>query len=119
MAGYGAVRTTGKPPESLKDAAEASWLRAVAEAVNRVIGGKVNVTLDITLTTNADTTIIIDARIAAYSSLHLQPLTANAAAALVTAPYVLVQTQQSGQVIFAHANDANTDKNFRMTILGG
>jgi hypothetical protein len=94
------------------------WGRRVAETINRVLSGKLNAVLPITLAASATSTTIIDARIGYYSALLLQPLTANAAAALYGAPYVLPSAQKSGSVVLNHANAASTDRNFNLLIIG-
>lgn len=105
-------------PARLGDAAAAGWVKRIAESVNNILKGKQNVVLDITLTAGAASTDIIDPRIGVFSALLLQPLTANAAAALYAAPYVIPSAQVDGRVTLAHVNDANTDKNFHLVILG-
>lgn len=116
--GFRTVPPGGEIVTSPDGAAGKQWVRVIAECVNRILQGKVNVILPITLTANSATTTVKDARIGGYSGLLLQPLTANAAAALYASPYVLKSSQQDKQVIFAHANDAQTDKSFNLVILG-
>jgi hypothetical protein len=94
------------------------WVRRIADAVNGILKGKVNAVLPVTLTANAASTTVLDARISYFSALILEPLTAHAAAALYASPYVLPTAQASGTVTFDHANDALTDKNFNLLIIG-
>lgn len=101
------------PPANSPDAK--LWMRQIAQSVQGVLGGKMNVCLDVTLNANATTTTIIDPRISYFNAIHLVPLTANAAAALGT---TYVSAQLKGQATLTHANDANTDKTFRVVFLG-
>jgi hypothetical protein len=108
----------GTSPTSLVDAASKGWVKAIATIVNSLRQGKLNASLAVTLAQSATSTTITDARIGASSTLTLQPLTAHAATLYFTSPYVLVSSQQSGQVKLAHASVANTDLNFNLLIIG-
>jgi len=111
-AGYRGVSRSipGDSVESIK-----TWVLEAAAAVNRHNIGKFNVTLDVTLTANAGTTTVTDARISADCALVLSPKTTNAAAAIGT---TYVSSQTSGSAVLTHANNAQTDKTFRLAILG-
>lgn len=104
--------------KALIDAANKDWVRRVSEVVNRILSGKINAVLQITLAASAGTTTVKDARIGPFSALILVPLTTHAAAALYVSPYVLPSNQQNGQVTLNHVNDANADKNFNLIIIG-
>lgn len=118
--GYESAPPGGSGVSSLGDAASKSWVRQIVDVVNGVLGGKMNVVLQITLRAGFATTIVIDARIGPFSALLLQPLTAHAAGALYSATSVLADqtTQKNGQVTLNHVNDANADKTFNLVILG-
>jgi len=116
--GFATVPLGGQVPEKLGDAASKSWVRQIAAKVNSLLQGKANASLAITLAESAASTAVVDARIAATSMLLLQPLTAHAAALLYASPYVLITSQQSGQVVFAHSSVANSDLNFNLLIIG-
>lgn len=91
------------------------WLRGLKEVVNNILRGKLNNTGTVTLTPSAITTTITDNRIGGSSTIHLQPTTANAAAALAT---TYPSTPGAGTVVINHANDAQVDKTFLYAILG-
>lgn len=110
--------TSGPDSKSLSDTASGGWLVSVVEVVNRMLGGALNANLQVTMRNGFATTTILDSRITAFSALHLEPLTTNAATLKYGAPFILVTDQKSGSVTFAHANTANTDQTFIMTILG-
>jgi hypothetical protein len=116
--GFSAVPLGGEAPLALKDAAGTKWVKRLAETINRLLQGKLNASLAVTLASGATSTTVKDARIGAFSTLVLVPLTAHAAALLYAAPYVLTGAQQSGQVTFSHANTANTDQTFNLLIIG-
>lgn len=116
--GYKPVPTTGGLPRSPADAATRTWVRQIADAVNNLLRGKLNVVLQITLDANADSTTVIDARIGAYSAVSLQPLTTNAATASYAAPFILPSDQKDGSVVLLHANNAETDRTLNLLIIG-
>jgi len=116
--GFPSVATAGTPVTRPDQAADKMWVKRVSERLNGILQGKMNVVLAVTLTTSATTTVVKDARVGAYSGLILQPLTANAAAALFASPYVLASGQKSGEVTLNHASSVNTDQNFNLIILG-
>jgi hypothetical protein len=116
--GYQAVPAGGAVPASLADAADRGWVARLARAMTGMLQGKLNATAVVTLAGGAGSTTIKDARISASSTLLLQPLTAHAAALAYTAPYVLAASQQSGQVVFNHANTAFGDQTFNLLIIG-
>lgn len=92
-----------------------TWITEASAAINRHNTGKFNCTLDVTLTANAATTTVRDSRISIDCALLLSPKTANAAAAIGT---TYVSSQSSGSAVLTHTNDAQTDKIFRLAILG-
>lgn len=104
-------------PEYLQDATE--HRRKLARAVNQTIGGKMNVFIDATLTANAASTTITDARIGYYSVICWMPMTANASAEIGAGTiYITQANMQSGSVVITHANNAQTDRTFRFQIIG-
>lgn len=90
-----------------------SSTREIAEAVNKVLKGRLNSTGEVTLTASATTTTIERPYITAESVVLLSPTTANAAAA---SPYI---TCAEGVATIHHANNAQTDRTFKFAILGG
>ncbi len=116
--GYPTVPLGGKAPTALREAADNSWVQRIARAVAGLLQGKFNASLAVTLASGAATTTVLDPRLSATSVLYLQPLTAHAAALKYAAPWITVASQQSGQVVFAHANTANPDQTFNLLIIG-
>lgn len=90
--------------------------REVAAAVRNAFQGKINVTLDVTLTPNSATTVITDPRIAFSSHADWMPMTANASAAKAAGMWV--SAQDSTTLTLTHANTATTDRTFRLLIIG-
>lgn len=116
--GYQVPPTTGKVPTRPSESAGKEWVRAIAESVVRVLGGKTNNVLTVNLPNGVGTTTIKDPRIGVYTSFHWQPLTTNAAALLWGAPFIIISSQQDGEATFAHANTANADQNFNLVMIG-
>lgn len=90
------------------------YLRLMMKAINRVMGGKVNCTGQITLTASVATTTVTDNRCLANSVVLLQPTTAHAATELATA-YIVAS---DGSFVIHHANNAQTDRIFNYAIFG-
>ena len=91
------------------------WIRDAASKLNPSIAREA--TSLITFTANAASTTITDARIASTTAIDLQPTTANAAAANNTW-YIAEATRVHGAVTIVHANNAQTDRTFRMKLAG-
>lgn len=115
--GFPPVPLSGTPPKQVSNAAESRWVRIIAETVNRILGGKMNVTLSVTLTANSATTTVTDARIGPFSALLFMPATAHASAEIAAGSFY-VSAQQNGQATITNANNAQTDRTFTMAILG-
>ena len=91
-------------------------MRRIVGAVNRQNSGRMNVTLEtFTLTANAATSTLTDARISAQSFIAFMPQTANAAAALGG---LFVTNRLKGSATINHANNAQTDRTFTVLIIG-
>jgi hypothetical protein len=91
--------------------------RKLAESLNRVLAGKLNAALDVTLAANAAATTVADARLSSASYIGFCPLTANAAAEIGSGT-IYVSAQGKGTATLAHANNAQTDRNFRLLVIG-
>lgn len=90
-----------------------------SQVVSRINRGKFNATVDVTLTANAASTTIADARLANTSALVLDPMTAQAATELAAGTvYVLAANRSNGSCVITHANNAQTDRTFRLLIIG-
>jgi hypothetical protein len=90
--------------------------RQIAQGVALLMNGKSNNIIDVTLTANAAATTVSDARIGVTTFPIAVAVTANAAA--ITAPYVVDSSRVNGSFILVHANDANADKTFKLTLVG-
>ena len=89
----------------------------VARALNEVLIGHQNVTIDVTLTANAASTNIADPRLHAGSFIGWMPRTANASAE-VGAGTIRVSARGNGTATIAHANNAQVDRTFTFLIIG-
>lgn len=105
------------PPRFIPDGERHRQL--LGEAVQGAFLGKTNNVIVATLTANAVSTTITDARITAGSWLGFMPETANAAAELGNGTlYVADSGRVNGSATITHANNAQTDRTFRIAIIG-
>lgn len=115
--GYQPATLGDAPPASLKDAISLRSLRRIVDVINNMLRGRLNVTLPVTLAVSAPTTTVKDARISAYCSVIMTPLTADAAAEIGNGT-IYVSAQQNGLLTLTHANNAQADRNFTLAFLG-
>jgi hypothetical protein len=103
------------------------FLIQLAAASNRHNRGKMNFavdqsgdgTLTVTLTANVASTTVTDERLSYYSAVVFDPMTANAAAELAAGTLYVTQTNRgTGSWVLTHANNAQTDRTYRMAIIG-
>lgn len=112
----GIIPVRSPPNPNLKNQAE--FNRQSASVLRLILQGKINATRDsITLAANADTTTINDPAISYYSILLFMPQTANAVVSLPTI-YVPQATQIDGQAVLHHLKNAQSDRTYRMVIIG-
>lgn len=94
------------------------WVRRIAHTLNSVLSGKLNVTTDVTLTANASSTTLTDARIGFQSAVvPAMPTTANAAAE-IGGGTLYIDTLIKGSCVIHHANNAQSDRTIRFLIIG-
>lgn len=91
--------------------------RETIRRINELLQGRANVTLEVTLAAGAGSTTVRDARLSEQSHIDPMPLTANAAAEKA-AGTMWVSAQTAGEATITHANNAQTDRTFRLAILG-
>lgn len=103
------------------------FLIQLAAASNRHNRGKMNFavdqsgdgTLTVTLTANAASTTVTDERLSYYSALLFDPMTSNAAAELYGGTMYATQVNRAtGSCVITHANNAQTDRTFRLAVIG-
>ena len=106
------------PPTQLSNSRE--HRRQLATAIQQVMSGKLNVVTDtFTLTPSAAATTLSDARLSVDGAVLFDPLTANAAAELAAGTLYATEANRDDEVwIFTHANNAQTDRDFRLLIIG-
>jgi len=95
--------------------------RKIAETVNQILDGKLNTNSSFTLGASSATTVISDYRVGAHSVICFHPLTANAATELAAGTMYVTAANimpRSNQFTITHANNAETDRDFRYTLLG-
>ena len=108
-------RSYDSVPEAMVD--DLRHRRQLAAAVNLLLGGKMNVTLDLVLKAAATETRIVDGRISHQSVLLLSPLSATAAAAAAQGALFVAQ-QGAGSAVLQHDSSPALDRKFRLAILG-
>lgn len=107
------------PPVSQAVPDEKEHRRLLAAAVNRTLGGKLNVSTNLTLTASAASTVLTDQRISPQSFVHFMPRTANAAAEMGNGTlYVDPSTMATGSCTVNHANNSQTDRSYIVLIIG-
>jgi hypothetical protein len=95
------------------------WLLKVANIANDMRHGHMNTGGLITLTASVATTTVTDDRISVDSTFVLVPSTANAAAELGNGTlYFSESGRVNGSIVITHANNAQTDRTFRIVIIG-
>jgi len=93
--------------------------RELGEQAARIMRGKTNNIMTGTLTASAAASTFTDERIGWDSMIIAEPLTANAATELYGGSmYVTESGRVNGSVTFAHANNSQTDRNFRFLVVG-
>lgn len=104
-------------PVSMAD--EKEHRRQMAVKINSVNQGHFNCTNELTLTASAASTTLIDARISPFSFIGLMPVTAHAAQEISGGTlYIPESTMLNGSAVIQHANNSQTDRNFRVGIFG-
>ena len=93
------------------------WLRRIASVVNGLLQGKSLNVGTVTLTDNAGTTTLTDARIGANTFIGFMPTTANASAE-IGAGTLYVSARADGSATLTHANNSQTDRSFVYLIVG-
>lgn len=101
-------------PKDLDDLRK--YQRLISQVVNGLMSGRSNNVLDVTLDANAATTNVVDSRIGVNTVAVCVPTTANASA--IATPYRDFTNPLNGEMDIIHANDANTDKTFKVILVG-
>jgi len=95
------------------------YLQSISAVANRANTGKVNVVINVTLDSGSATTTVTDNRLTQFSGVSFDPMTANAASEKAAGTmYVSPAGRRSGEWTITHANNAQTDRRFRMVVMG-
>ena len=93
--------------------------RRLYDTLFSAMQGKLQCVNEITLTANVATTVLQDLRISIQSCIGFDARTANAAAELGNGTmYILDANRAKGQVTITHANNAQADRTFFISIIG-
>jgi hypothetical protein len=96
-----------------------SEMRRQYEVLQQIRSGKLEVVGELTLTAGAATTAVTDIRVSPQSVILWHPRTANAAAEMAAGTmYVTDANMANGSFTVTHANNAQTDRDFRYAIIG-
>jgi hypothetical protein len=108
------------PPANLKDINSlVSWLRTFWDAFYKVRQGKMDCVVEFTLTANAASSTLTFEWLSPQSVVTFDPKTANAATELYGATmYVLTANRGNKTWTVTHANNAQTDRTFQVSVIG-
>lgn len=96
-----------------------AYLRNTWDAMYKLRRGKIECVVELTLTANAASTVLTDERLSVQSAVFFDPKTANAAAELAAGTlYALTANRGTGSWTLTHANNAQTDRNYQVVIIG-
>lgn len=105
------------PPQDYADWRQ--WGRLIVRAIFGIMQGRTNNVVEVTLTENAASTAVTDARIGVNTALIPVPVTANAAAEIGAGTmYVSNTNRVNGSATITHANNSQTDRTFKFILVG-
>lgn len=107
-------------PTEFNDLTQVSaYIRRMWEPLQAMRRGKIECIAELTLTANAASSTLSDIRIGKYTALIFDPMTANAAAELAAGTlYVTLANRTDGSATVTHANNAQTDREYRVILIG-
>lgn len=88
----------------------------MAAIVQNLLRGRLNVVGEVTLEAEMTTTTLVHPNLTAFSALSLDPLSAEAAAAL-PGIFTPAESRQNGQWVLHHPS-ASSPRTFRFTVIG-
>lgn len=107
------------PAPSLTPSQMSAYMRRIWDAMQPLRKGKTENVTELTLTANAATTVLNYKGLSPQSVIVFDPKTANAAAELAAGTmYVLTANRANDQWTITHANNAQTDRDFQIAVIG-
>lgn len=97
--------------------ADNNTIKDLIRIINNIMRGKTNNRGETTLTANSATTAILDENVGGESIIILMPLTANAATEIANGT-IYVSSQGKKTFTLTHADNAQTNRNFRYAVIG-
>jgi hypothetical protein len=95
------------------------YTRLLQDGLLKARRGKLECVVEFTLTPNTTTTVLYDERLSPQSVVSLDPKTANAATEKAAGTvYCLAANRLNSQWTFTHANNAQADRLFQLSIVG-
>jgi len=111
------ITTFNTPPKDLDDQKKLS--RIQSQSIAGLLFGRSNNVIDFTATHNAASTTITDSRLGVNTVLLFMPTTANASAEIGAGTiYVSQSSRVNGSVVITHANNSQTDRVFKVVMVG-
>ena len=107
------------PPPTQNPQEISAYLRRMWDALFRMRQGKLEAVTELTLTANAATTQLKWKGLSPQSVVQFDPKTANAAAEVANGTmYVLTANRGADIWTVTHANNAQTDRQFQVSVIG-
>jgi hypothetical protein len=108
------------PPSTITDLKSlVGWLRTFWDSYIQARHGKLDCVTELTLTANSATTTFNYIRLSPQSVVHFDPKTANAAAEIYGGTmYVLTANRGNETWTITHANNAQADRSFQVSVIG-
>jgi hypothetical protein len=108
------------PPRTVSSFSDVNaYLRDMFDTVFRLRQGKMDCIAELTLTANSATTVLNDVRLSVQSVVTFDPKTLNAATEIHGGTmYVLTANRASKVWTITHANNAQADRSFQVSIIG-
>jgi hypothetical protein len=103
------------PPKDLEDQKKLSRLQS--SSILGLMHGRSNNVLDVTVTENVAATTVTDDRIGVHTVALAVPTNVNSEAAAIW-PYRDISATVNGSMSLIHTNDANTDKTYKIILIG-
>ena len=103
------------PRIAVRGLTQEQQLQRIAESINGLIDGKLDVTGTFTLEDGETETVVMDNRFESNMVPHWTPTTANAATAMTS---LFLSARDKGSFTLTHDNTADTDRTYLYVRLG-
>lgn len=109
-----------EPPREITSFSTATLvMRRLYDMLQQFRKGKIECVVELTLTASVASTVLSDIRLSPQSVIHFDPKTANAAAEIANGTlYVTTANRTNGVFTITHANNAQADRHYQVSIIG-